>query len=629
MARRRRRELLGSLMIASGICLGAMVCLSPGAALGAGGGRYHVYSCRMPNGQAAPADGWVGETSPSKSAYDYAEDTCSQGGALVAALSDGTTHEVETDHATWTFTAPTGSLISAATLWRAGDADGGWATNATYEFWLAGPKNNDTNANVIDQCVAEFGCPTGVGSTTNAYASSNLVSVMPEYLNTHLYMNVSCGGSATFMCPSGKGDENGYAAVVYLYAADLVLEQTSSPTVGSVGGELETESTVKGTTSVQFEASDSGSGVYQAIVSVDGKAIGATTLDSNGGHCVDVGQTTDGLPAFLYLQPCELSASADVTLDTTQLSDGEHHVVVEVSNAAGNRTVVLDRKVSVLNHPPQTEESSSSSGGSSSGSSGSSSSGSSGSGSSGSGSSGSSGSGATSSSGSPSGSTSTAPTGAPNGAGATGAASLTADWGATAGTTIRSRYGRVQTIVGHLLGPNGAPIAGALIEASMTPSDQGAHTAALANVRTAPNGTFRLRVPARSPSSEVALSYRSTLGAPVPSASAALKLIVPASLTLHVAPRVSHAGGTIHFSGILRGGPIPPGGKQVVIQASSPHERWRTFEAVSTNRRGRYRASYRFRYPGPARYRFRAVSPAEADFPFAAGRSNVVGVRER
>ena len=49
---------------------------------------------------------------------------------------------------------------------------------------------------------------------------------------------------------------------------------------------------------------------------------------------------------------------------------------------------------------------------------------------------------------------------------------------------------------------------------------------------------------------------------------------------------------------------------------------------VRANARGRFRASYRFRFPGPATYEFRALCEAEADYPFARGASNVVRVHE-
>ena len=119
-------------------------------------------------------------------------------------------------------------------------------------------------------------------------------------------------------CKGGFGDPNGYAAVVYLYAADITLEQTAGPTAGSLGGELASAPIVSGTSDLTFNASDPGSGVYQAVFTVDGQVVQRTVLDENGGRCRNVGQAADGLPAFLYIQPCRASVSSDVAFDTTK-----------------------------------------------------------------------------------------------------------------------------------------------------------------------------------------------------------------------------------------------------------------------------------------------------------------------
>jgi len=148
-------------------------------------------------------------------------------------------------------------------------------------------------------------------------------------------------------------------------------------------------------------------------------------------------------------------------------------------------------------------------------------------------------------------------------------------------------------------------------------------------VRTAANGSFSFRVPASTPSSRLTFAYSPQLGEPAPSVTDSLRLTVPASLTLQVTPRDSHRGGTIVFSGTLRGAPLPPGGKQLVLEARTPSGQWRQFQTLSTGPRAGYRASYRFRLAGPIDYQFRAISPQEADFPYARGSSNVVLVHER
>jgi hypothetical protein len=578
-------------------------------ATGAWAGEYHVYSCRMPDGEVAPTDGWSAAESGSGV---VAENKCPTGGALLVGLSDGETHEVEADRGGWVFAAPAGARIASAKLWRAGDADGGWGTNATYEFWFAGPENKDVEGDVIDQCVAEFGCPTGVGNTSSPMSSSNLLTVLPENLDTDLYMNVSCGGSAKFKCPSGKGDSNGYAAVVYLYAADLTLEQTSQPKVSEVEGELATASTLSGTKDLSFHAEDAGSGVYEAVFTVDGSELGSTVLSSNGGHCQNVGQTSDALPAFLYLSPCPASLRADIPFDTTTLTNGTHHLVVSVTNAAGNATVALDRDVDIENdtkgvdqpttpspegqQPQSTEQHAQP--------------------------------------------IQTSPQVTPfpslpavqlanNGSNASAQASLRVRWSATAKTRLTGVYGRAQTASGRLTTPTGAPIGGAVVEVFDTPAYEGAPMRALGTARTGTGGSFSFRVPASTQSARLTFAYSARLDAPTPSVTGSLQLSIPANLSLQISPRTTSRGGRIVFDGRLGGTPLPPGGKQLVLEARTLGTQWRQFQVLSTAPGGSYHATYRFRLAGPIDYQFRAVSQQEADFPYAEGASNVVLVHER
>lgn len=568
-------------------------------------GEYHVYSCRMPNGVVAPTDGWSGSAT---GVAVHAEDKCAKGGALVAALSEGVSHVVGTDVATWTFSAPSYERVTKATLWRAGDAEGGSVANATYQFWLSGP----TEPEAFDECIYAVGCMKVRGEPEEPMSLSNILAVPSKNLGEHIYVNASCGGLESYKCPSGKGDANGYAAVVYLYAADLVLEQTSQPKVSEVEGELATATTLSGTEDLSFNAEDEGSGVYRAVFTVDGTEVGSTVLASNGGHCQNVGQTTDGLPAFLYLQPCPESLRADVPFDTTTLTDGTHHLVVSVTDAAGNSTVALDRNVTVQNHTKGVEQPTAPS---------------------------------------PEGqqpqsteqhaqpiqitpqvtSTASVPTVQPqnNGTNATATAALQVRWNATAKASLAGSYGRAQSVSGRLTTSGAAPIGGAVVEVFDTPSYERAPTRALGTARTAANGSFGFCVPASTPSARLTFAYSAQLGAPVPSVTAALQLTVPASLTLRIAPRTTNQGGRILFSGKLRGAPLPPGGKQLVLEASTLRGQWRQFQVLSTAKGGVYRATYRFRLAGPIDYKFRVVSQQEADFPYAAGASNVVLVHER
>ena len=541
--------------------LASASCVAPPQALA---GQYHVYSCRTPNGEIAPADGW----SPSATGTaTVTTDTCSQpGGALIAGLVAQTYRTANTNAAIWAFAAPVGETIIAGTLSRAGDTAGGEAGNATYEFWFAGPTEKD----LFGQCLYVLECP-GKGVIGQPLSAESRLIVPAANLGPDLYFRVSCGGINEYNCPDNDGDSNGYAAVLYLYSADLTLEQTAPPTASDVGGELTSAPTLAGTSDVAFSASDPGSGVYEALFSVDGQIVQRTALDENGGHCRDVGQTTDGLPAFLYAQPCLSAVSADVGFDTTPVANGEHHLVVTVIDAAGNSATVLDRNV-VFDNP-------------------------------------------------------TAP-GPPNGTNASPQATLTVGWKGTKRERMVSGFDQAHTIVGRLTGAGSTPIGGAQVDVLSTPAYAGASTAAMPSVRTSANGSFTLRLPAGVSSRMLRFEYSEDVDSP-PVVTRALTLSVRAGVALEITPRTSSVGRSIYFSGRLRGGPVPPGGEPLVLEARSPGGAWLEFDVIRSDARGRFHASYRFKFPGPADYQFRVLCEAEADYPFATGASPVIGVYER
>jgi hypothetical protein len=587
----------------SGAILGGAICT------GAKAGEYHVYSCRTPDGHVAPVDGWSESVSQ---ANDHTADTCASEGGLVAALNAGHSHAADTDLATWAFNAPAGETLGGATVWRAGDTAGGtnMGAEASYMFWLAGVANSGNTAHPFDICEALNGCASR-GNLKSPLAANNRLEAPSGALHSpYLSLNASCGSLiASSVCPNGGGDESGNASVIELFAADLVLDDESAPNVAEVAGPLAEASTVSGTTDVAFTANDSGSGVYEAIFQVDGNTVQKSVLDANGGKCHDAGETTDGLPAFLYTRPCPPSASVDVPFDTKAMPNGAHHMVVSVTDAAGNATPVMDRQVTVANQatppggsgqqptPGQTngQNPASSSPGAT---------------------------GAATTSAQPQ------DRGAANGSGASDQATLNARWKGT-GVHLTSAYGKAHTLEGRLTAPGGAAIAGASIDVSDVPASLGARTAGLPAAHTDAAGRFTLRVPRSLASGTLRLGYRSHMADVTPVASSTLTLAVKLAAQLRVSPAVSAAGRTIHFKGRLLGGSIPRGGKQLVLEARSPGNRWIQFNTIRTDAHGAFKAAYRFRLPGPVPYRFRVVSRFEADYPFLAGSSNIVAVLER
>jgi hypothetical protein len=282
--------------------------------------------------------------------------------------------------------------------------------------------------------------------------------------------------------------------------------------------------------------------------------------------------------------------AVDVPVNAAKLTNGSHQLKVIVQDAAGNTSTVYAGTISISN------ASASASSGPITGS----------------------------------GGLSSQPfsRGPANGANASEQATLTARWTSTAKTDLTSRYDHRLEIAGRLTGPGGTPIAGALIDFTATPAYAGAKPITMTSPRTDQNGRFSVSLTGLS-SHSLLLAYRSHLDDTLPAATHTLTLSVPAAITLRIAPHVASVDRKIYFNGVLHGGPIPPGGKQLVLEARSPRTPWLEFDVIRTDSRGRFRASYRFRLRGPHDYRFRIISKYEADFPFAAGASNAVLVEEQ
>lgn len=667
-------------------------------------GAYRVYSCRIPTGAeaGAPAPLEAVETDTptpgawnriSSGAVEYGN-TCSGGGSLMAALEAGVPHSTG-DSMTWEYTAPQGESIVKATLWRAGDTEGG----SGYLFWLAAQSDPSyseliTSSVAFDSCAFSAGC-FSQGKPFPAMGEANRYEAPASRLGSaHFYVNIAC---SVRECASGVGDEEGYAAIFRIYSTEMELEESSAPVVANVSGELATASSLKGEAGLEFRAEDEGSGVYQEIVEVDGSVVQRTIVDEDGGRCVPVAEAGASVPAFLYPRPCPASVVGHVSLDTTKLAEGEHSLRVLVTNAAGDETPVVERKIDVHNasstgggagkeeatgEPSEGAGEGSSPGGE--GTAGGGTSGGTGGGAAGGGASAGGGGGAGGASGAGSGATggsaSTQSSGAgglsvssnasgglvgpldqfspsdtPNGSPASTSARLEAFWsggggdrrsgastasqrrnarrhrGASAhrsGKMLAISYGGKARLAGRLVTATGQPIAGARVEVEEVPAYGGAHAVPLGTTHTNKHGAFRFTLIRDASSGRIELTYASSLGG-TPSAQKSLKLTVTAGVHLVVKPRHTSVGRTIRLSGKVLGGPIPHGGKEIVLEARSTGTRWLQFDVLRTNGRGRFAAKHRFRLPGPIRYSFRAVSPGEADFPYATGASKAVSVWER
>ena len=183
-------------------------------------------------------------------------------------------------------------------------------------------------------------------------------------------------------------------------------------------------------------------------------------------------------------------------------------------------------------------------------------------------------------------------------------------------TTLRIRYGRPAILRGTLTDPAGKPIVGVPIAVDVRESTRASAFAPHGQVASDASGQFSLRVPS-GPSRTLRFRFGRS--------EAAARIVVPAPVRLGVAPKTTHNGRLIRFSGHV---PATSAFARVELQARSGR-RSIPFRTVAL-RDGRFHTRYRFTNTRQtARYRFRAVIHSDPDLPFAAGRSNVVKVLVR
>ena len=150
-----------------------------------------------------------------------------------------------------------------------------------------------------------------------------------------------------------------------------------------------------------------------------------------------------------------------------------------------------------------------------------------------------------------------------------------------------------------------------------------------------PHAARRRRAPGSSPTAVPAgpsralrFAYRSGPD-PLFECSKALNVAVKARSTLKASPRTIRSGQRVRFSGRLKGGYVPKGGKLIELQAYE-RGRWRSITTLRTNAKGAFSYRYRFSFRArgttfPVRVRVRH----DDSYPFALGTSSRVRVRVR
>lgn len=221
--------------------------------------------------------------------------------------------------------------------------------------------------------------------------------------------------------------------------------------------------------------------------------------------------------------------------------------------------------------------------------------------------------------------------GAANGSPVSDQANLSVHWAAGASaSSVKVSFVRRSRAVGRLVASDGQPISGAVLQVMADPSSPGLASFLEGTVKTAGDGTFTFDTNAKRPSRTLIFEYKSHANDVSLAAQAQLTVGVPVPISLKISPRSVSKGSTIHMTGSVPS-PVPAGGKQIVFQALALGVRgakWQTFNVVRTTKAGKFKASYRFRFSGPARYRIRAVSRFEQDYPYLANTSASALIKE-
>lgn len=202
-----------------------------------------------------------------------------------------------------------------------------------------------------------------------------------------------------------------------------------------------------------------------------------------------------------------------------------------------------------------------------------------------------------------------------------GGEELSAEFTRSHAETVTVPYGRGAAISGRLATAAGDPVAGATVCVKAATLGVDAAPASVAAVRTDARGAYSYEVPP-GPDRQFMLGYRND----------SQQLAREVRFFAHVRPRLRLAPPRLRNGQRMRlWGRLPgprPGRRVVILQANvAGSKRWITFRRASTDPHGAFHASYRFTSTTRrTRYRFRAVVPRQAGYPWVEGHSRPVSV---
>ena len=331
------RALKHSAMLAG--ALAGVVCLLA-TAVPARAGTFTALTCHDLAGNAIGTRGWSVAT-PSGQYITFAS-SCADGGQGSFGLTmgpDPTSEYYNGNGDTMTYTVPTGLTITgySLNLYAFGGpcvVQDAQCANGFGQVYVNHTGQSDPNYDYRN---------LGYGAAATTINISELSNV------NNVTVGVSCdpGQDLSYPC-SGSADPEAQALVS---GGQFTILDSTVPSVTDVSGSLIAGGTLTGTDAINFTASDSGSGVYSAIVLIDGQTVADEIPDDNGGLCVNLAPPSSATMAFASPQPCASTEAISIPVNTTALSAGQHHLQVLVEDAAGDLATAYEGTITTSGPP--------------------------------------------------------------------------------------------------------------------------------------------------------------------------------------------------------------------------------------------------------------------------------------
>ena len=337
----RRRSSAG--LVALLACLAAALVPSPAQAAG---GLYTQILCANPaSGAAVIPDGEVpdGMTNPSNFTFMSGASCGPEGMRIDQKVTTTTAHA----GAALTYRGGAVTFKSATVYrsWTGSDAWGLFTNRGSWSFMWTTPFDDRCSSNTY------YGC-TSRGTTAGRFVEANKLTLTAgsETLN---------GFNLSVLCDASNLNETCRANLsrgLRFYGGTVRLEDTTAPEVtGSPSGSLYDDvvggTPLRGERELTIAGSDAGSGLYRIRILLDDEPQLEQVVNDNGGRCADAVPGDSDPHQFVHRQPCRATAGGDYRFDTTELAEGEHNLKVQLEDAAGNSSTVLNRTVSVDNIP--------------------------------------------------------------------------------------------------------------------------------------------------------------------------------------------------------------------------------------------------------------------------------------